>query len=262
MSDTHDDGGSSVTELDSSITPLTEEQDDDGVPGAVGVASGTPAPTTEPAHAEPARAEPPRVSAPPPLPGWTAAAMAIHAMWRMPAPMVISLQPTGFSALDIDLRGYVYRWGDSIDDLPERPESVAISTWAIDDAEPAFAGDDFRHRKAFEGDDLDPVLWLIGTRAFDGHRATWLRAGDTYRLYRWPYFDDLPITAEQKRIVSTSAKGFMTVEKLAARAKVDEQAAQRVINALSLMGLLRRNAAKDAAPLVPPPPPAGSLPGL
>ncbi len=245
MSDTHDDGGSSVTELELSTMPSPAEQDDDGVPGAVGAAPGTPAP-----------------SAPPPLPGWTAAAMAIHAIWRMPAPMVITLQPTGFPPLEIDVRGYVYRWDFALDDLPERPDSVAIGTRAIDDAEPAFAGDDFRHRPAFAGLDLDPVLWLIGTRAFEGTRASWLRAGDTYRLYRWPFFENLPITVEQRRIVSTSAKGFMSVEKLATKAKVEIDEAHRVINALSLMGLLRRNAAPDAAPLVPPPPPAGSLTGL
>lgn len=224
MSQAHDDGGSSVAGLDS--PPL------------------------------------PSMSAPPPLPGWTSAAMAIHAIWRMPAPMIVTLQPTDFPPLEIDVRGYVYRWAHALDELPERPESVAISTRAFDDAEPAFAGDDFRHRKAFAGDDLDPLLWIIGTRAFGGSRASWLRPGDTYRLYRWPYFDDLPITDEQKRIVSTCAKGFMTIEKLAAKAKVDVAAAQRVVNALSLMGLLRRHAAAGAAPLVPPPPPAGSLPGI
>lgn len=244
MSDTHDDGGSSVTELDASVVGSPAEQDDDGVPGAVGAALGTPTP-----------------SAPPSLPGWTAAAMAIHAIWRMPTPMVITLQPTGFSPLEIDVRGYIYRWDQPLDGLPARPDSVAIGTRAIDDAEPAFAGDDFRNRPAFDGQDLDPVLWLIGTRAFDGSRASWLRAGDTYRLYRWPYFENLPITDEERRIVSTLAKGFMTVDKLSVKAKVDASAAQRVVNALSLMGLLRRNAAADSAPIVPPPPPAGSLPG-
>ena len=60
---------------------------------------------------------------------------------------------------------------------------------------------------------------------------------------------------EQRRVVKASAGAFMGIEKLAQKAKVELETAQRVINALSLMGLLRRHAAAGAAPEVPPPPP-------
>lgn len=202
-------------------------------------------------------------SPPPPAPpGWTGAAMAIHAVRRMPTPMVVSLQPDELDPIYIDMRGYVYLWGLPLDEFPDEPTTVLIGTRAIRDAEPAFAGDDFiDHPPAFAGASLEPLLWLIGTRAFGGARASWLRSGDRYRLYRWPDLALLPMTDEQQRIVKASAAGFMVVEKLAQRAKVEVEAAQRVINALSLMGLLRRHAAANAAPDAPPPPQPGAFPG-
>lgn len=214
-------------------------------------------------HEAPIAPPPVMASAPPPAPpGWTGAAMAIHAVRRMPTPMIVSLQPEGFEPLQIDMRGYVYQWSTPLEQFPDDPTTVAIGTRAIRDAEPAFAGDDFvDHPPAFAGASLEPVLWLIGTRAFGGQRASWLRSGDRYRLYRWPDFGLLPMTDEQQRIVKASAAGFADVEKIAQRAKVDVEAAQRVINALSLMGLLRRHAAANAAPDAPPPPPAGAIPG-
>lgn len=212
----------------------------------------------------PAPASPPSSPAPPPAPpGWTGAAMAVHAVRRMPTPMVVSLQPDGLPPMLIDMRGYVYQWSEPLERFPAAPATVLIGTRAIRDAEPAFAGDDFvEHPPAFAGDPLEPLLWLIGTHAFDGGRASWLRSGDRYRLYRWPDFGVLPMTDEHRRIVKASAAGFMVVEKLAQRAKVEIDAAQRVVNALSLMGLLRRHAAADAAPDAPPPPPIGGIPGV
>ena len=83
-------------------------------------------------------------SAPPPLPaGWSGAAMAVHAVRRMPAPMLVTLQPAGRSPIVIDMRAYVYAWDEPLDALPVDPEHVQIGTRAIRDAEPVFAGDDY-----------------------------------------------------------------------------------------------------------------------
>lgn len=204
----------------------------------------------------------PAPSAPPTaLSGWSGAAMALHAIRRMPSPMIVSLRPDALDPMLVDMRGYVYQWAMPLEQFPSRPDSVVIGTRAIDEAEPAFAGVDYSYtRPAFAGDPLDVLLWLIGTHAFDGERASWLRGGDRYRLYRWPELEKLPMTDEQLRVIKTSAKGFMTVEKLAAKAGLDLAGVQRVVNALSLMGLMRRHPAANAAPDAPPPPPPGSLP--
>ena len=216
---------------------------------------------TDPAL-ETVAAAPPALSAPPTAPtGWSGAAMALHAIRRMPSPMIVSLRPDALDPMLVDMRGYVYQWPLPLEQFPARPDSVIIGTRAIDEAEPAFAGVDYSYtRPAFAGQPLDPLLWLIGTHAFDGGRASWLRAGDRYRLYRWPELEKLPVTDDQVRIIKTSARGFMTVEKLAAKSGLDLDSVQRVVNALSLMGLLRRHPAANAAPDAPPPPPPGSLP--
>ena len=187
--------------------------------------------------------------------------MALHAIRRMPSPMIVSLQPDDFDPMLIDMRGYVYQWSVPLEQFPADPAVVTIGTRAIGSPAPAFAGADYSYsRPAFAGQPLDALLWLIGTNAFDGARASWLRAGDRYRLYRWPELEKLPITPDDVHIIKTSARGFMTVDKLAAKAAADIETVQRVVNALSLMALLRRHPASNAAPDAPPPPPPGSLP--
>jgi len=186
--------------------------------------------------------------------------MALHAVRRMPSAMLVSLQPDDFDPMFVDMRGYVYQWSASLDQFPAEPTTVVIGTRAIESAVPAFAGADYSYsRPAFAGHPLDALLWLIGTNAFEGRRASWLRSGDRYRLYRWPELEKLPLTPEQVHIIKISARGFMTVDTLAAKAKSDIESVQRVVNALSLMALLRRHSAAHAAPDAPPPPPPGSL---
>lgn len=200
-------------------------------------------------------------SAPPTQRGWTGAAMALNAIRRMPSPMLVSLQPDDLEPMLVDMRGYVYQWSVPLEQFPPAPDIVQIGTRAIDGAEAAFAGTDYSYtRPAIVGHPLDALLWLIGTHAFDGGRASWLRAGDRYRLYRWPEFEKLPISDEQRHIVKVSARGFMVTDTLAQKAGVAVDDAQRVVNGLSLMGLLRRHPASNAAPDAPPPPPPGSTP--
>ena len=220
---------------------------------------------TEPAldTAAPAEALPAPNASPAAPAGWSGAAMALNAVRRMPSAMIVSLRADAFDPMLIDMRGYVYQWPVPLEQFPTQPTSVVIGTRAIERPVPAFAAVDYAYtRPAFSGHPLEALLWLIGTHAFDGTRASWLRSGDRYRLYRWPEFEKLPIADEQVHIVKTIARGFMTVDKLATKAGVDLEAAQRVVNALSLMALLRRHPAANAAPDAPPPPPPGSLPIL
>ncbi len=186
--------------------------------------------------------------------------MALHAIRRMPSAMIVTLQPDGLDPMLIDMRGYVYQWPVPLDQFPAEPSTVAIGTRVIESAAPAFAGADYSYsRPAFAGQPLDALLWLIGINAFDGGRASWLRSGDRYRLYRWPELEKMPMTPEHVHIIKTSARGFMTVDKLAAKAATDLESVQRVVNALSLMALLRRHPAANAAPDAPPAPLPGSL---
>jgi hypothetical protein len=179
----------------------------------------------------------------PPAPvGWTGAAMAVQSIRQIPRPILIALSVPGHSPIGIDLRSSTFVWDTPLEEFPAEPGSVQVSTYPIELEDPGFAGDT-------RG--LDLLLWMIGLNAFPA-RATWLRSGDKYRLKRWPDYDAFPHTVDELRLIKTLAQGLMTVDKLAAKAKVSPADAQRVVNALSLMGGLRRIEAADAAPIQPP----------
>jgi hypothetical protein len=169
--------------------------------------------------------------------------MAVHSIRQIPKPILVSLVPSGYGPIVIDFRDHTYAWDTPIEDFPVDPERVDISTHPLDIEAPPLA----RHARG-----VDPLLWMIGLNAFPHGRAWWLRAGEKYRLKRWPDFETLPHTPEQVVLVKTLAKGLMTVEKLARLAGADLLAAQHVVNALSLMAVLRRIEAPNGAPSLPP----------
>lgn len=181
---------------------------------------------------------------PPAFPiGWASPALAIQSLRQIPRPILLSLVPAGHPPIVIDLRDLTYDWDVPIERFPIDPGEVLIGTHALDgDARPL-------SRRAR---DLDPLLWMIGLHSFPDALAAWLRPGDKFRLKRWPDFDTIPITPEQVHIVKTTAKALMTAEKLAQKAAVEVNAARSVVNALSLMGALRRLESRTAAPALPP----------
>lgn len=186
-------------------------------------------------------------STPPPpafAAGWAAAAMGIHSTRQMARPILISLSIPGYDPIGVDLRHHTYAWPSPLTDFPREPGEVQVGTYSVEGDSPGFAG---------KSRGLDPLLWMIGLNAFPGRIASWLRYGDKYRLKRWPDLDVLPHTPDQLRAIRTLAKGLMTVDKLAQRTPVGVGAAHDVVNALSLMGALRRVEAPDGAPMQPPP---------
>jgi hypothetical protein len=183
---------------------------------------------------------------PPPPPGsdgWAGAATAIHALRQIPRPILISLTPRGHRAIAIDPRTNVYVWDVPLTEFPADPGSVVIGTYPIEGDAPGLAGTQLG---------IDPLLWMIGLNAFPGTLATWLREGDKFRLRWWPEFERFPHTPDQARLIKTVAKGMMTVDKLATLARVSRGDAACVINALSLMGALRRLESPKGAPALPP----------
>lgn len=181
---------------------------------------------------------------PPAFPeGWTGAAMAIQAVRQLARPILVSLVPPNLPPIVIDLRYLTYDWDVPISRFPKDPGPVQVGTHFLDD--------DPREISS-RAVDVDPLLWMIGLHAFAGERASWLRAGDKYRLKRWPDFALVPCTPDQQRVVKTLAQGLMTAEKAAQKAKVTESIAHDVVNALSLMGALRRIDGPGAAPMLPP----------
>lgn len=190
---------------------------------------------------EPAGASP---APPPSFPeGWAGPAMAIQAVRQIPRPILVSLVPSGLPPIVIDLRYLTYDWDAPIAAFPADPGPVQVGTHYLDE-------DPRELSQRATG--VDPLLWLIGLNAFAGARASWLRAGDRFKLKWWPDLDVMPHTPEQARVVKTLAGGLMTVEKLAQKAKADAGVAHDVVNALSLMAALRRVDGPGAAPSLPP----------
>ena len=176
-------------------------------------------------------------------PGWATSATAIHGIQQIARPMLVSLSPSGFGTIAIDLRSQEYVWRHRLEEFPPLPADVVVGTYPIEGEAPGLAGD----RRG-----LDPLLWMIGLHAFGSERASWLRPGDKYRLKWWPDLDLLPATPEQLHVVKTSVKSLATVEKLANSAKLPVEQVQPVVNALSLMNALRRVEGKGGSPVLPP----------
>ncbi|MEO5535948.1 MAG: hypothetical protein ABIR17_12555 [Pseudolysinimonas sp.] len=176
-----------------------------------------------------------------PLPstaGWASAAVAIHSVRRIPTPVLLRLDVVGHGSLSIDFRHHAYAWDVPLDHFPEAPAAVLVETHpTTEDAPPPFA---------LPGRDLDGLLWLIGRHAFIDEPASWLWADDRYRLTRWPNLAQLPITLDEVRMTAMLGNADATPAELAAAGGVTEAAAQRVVNAFSLMGILRASAVAPA----------------
>ncbi len=170
--------------------------------------------------------------------------MAVRGVQQIARPMLLGLTPEGHGTIAIDPRYHLFVWSTPLTEFPREPGEVGIATYPLAPDAPSLAGRTLG---------LDPLLWLIGFHAFAGRRAPWLRAGDKYRLRRWPDFDVLPADDEQVHVIRSSVRSLMSVEKLARVARVDEPLAQSVVNALSLMGAMRRLEGKEGAPPVPMP---------
>ena len=220
------------------LTEITAPYDPVSAAQVGPVAPGAP-PADAPFAAGPTPAPPAPVSV-----GWAGAAMAVRGVHQIARPMLLGLTPDGHGTIAIDPRYHLFVWSTPLSEFPVDPGVVDIATYPLAPDAPSLAGRTLG---------LDPLLWLIGLHAFGGRRAPWLRAGDKYRLRRWPDFDVLPADDEQVHIIRSSVKSLARVDKLARIAGVEQAAAQAVVNALSLMGALRRLAGKEGAPAIPMP---------
>lgn len=186
----------------------------------------------------------PRLSVPtlpPSTRGWTSAAIAVHSMREIATPMLMQLDVADLGSIVIDFRHNAFAWDTEVSIFPVDPASVSIFTQAVQLHSPA----------AFPlpGYNLDPLLWSMGLHSFHGAPASWLKPGARYRLRRWPNLTGLRHSVDQMRMISLIANTFLTAEELADATNTDTRDAQRLINALSLMGILRVST-ESAAPVL------------
>lgn len=181
--------------------------------------------------------ERPRAEAPPDLAGWAGAASAVHAIQQMPTPVTLRLDVEGHGVIAIDFVYNAFEWAGSLTEFPDAPVSVLVETrpGLLDAAS-----------VELPGRPLDPLLFSIGYHAFGDGPATWLDPAHRYRLRRWPSLSDIPISLDQVRMIAMIGNAFATADELAAAAHTPPAEARRLVNALSVMGILRRSAGAPA----------------
>lgn len=162
--------------------------------------------------------------------GWSGAALTINSMRAAGVPTVLDVEVAGHPALIIDMHRNAYSWQLGLDRFPAEPAAVAVSVRIVDAAAPA----------PFElpGSPLDGLLWKMGFAAFPEELAPWLRAGDAYRLRRWPDLTGFEPETDPLRQAAMLSNGVFTLEQLADFTGRSLEPTRSLINTLSLMGVL------------------------
>jgi hypothetical protein len=155
----------------------------------------------------------------------------------MSMPMTLRLDVAGHDVIAIDFAFNAFDWSLPLEEFPEEPATVFVETrLGLPDA-PSFE---------LPGRQLDPLLWSIGFHAFGDDPAPWLVPDYRYRLRRWPALSGINIGLDQVRMIAMLGNAFATAEELSAAAHTRPGQAQRLINGLSVAGLLRRSAGAPA----------------
>lgn len=183
----------------------------------------------------------------PALSGWGSAATAIHAIQSMAVPMTLRLHVEDAGTVDVDFPNHAFAWDVALGDFPVHPASVALETLPVAAGEPPVID--------LPGRTLDPLLWLIRRNAFDGRPATWLDPTHRFRLSRWPNLAELGVPLDQVRVMAMLGNTFAGAAEISGAARVDIDEVWNMVNAFSVMGILRRAAgpveAVAARPVAP-----------
>ena len=174
--------------------------------------------------------------------GWTNAATEIHRVGSIVVPVVMRVSVAEHPQIVIDFARRIFHSDLPFDRYPATPGSVQV---AAESVAPGSASP-----VPFPGQQLDALLWALGMTAFGDSSAPWLREGDRYRLTRWPNFTELPHTMDTIRITALLGAGFLSVDELGRGAAISHGHAQRIVNALSLMGMVSVAAVEETPDVV------------
>jgi hypothetical protein len=174
--------------------------------------------------------------------GWTHAAIAVHSSLKLDSPVNMRMQIEMHGPLLIDFRHHAFSWDTPLELFPVDAVHTGLATESVSvDAPPYFE---------LPGQDLDGLLWQMGINSFGGARAQWLPPGERYRLTRWPNVTRQALAMHQMQMMAVLGNTYANTQELAALAGTDESEARRLINAISLMGILHRSVDAPAAPAV------------
>jgi hypothetical protein len=170
--------------------------------------------------------------------GWTGVAIALHRLQQQPTASIVVVRQEGHLPLVVDVETNAYWWDTPLTAFPAEPVDIDV---VVEPKDPAVEA------SRAPGTDLDALLWLIGNHSFLGELAWWLQRDDRYKLVRWPNFTMLTHTPDQMRMTAMLGYTFLPVVELANASESDPAEARRLINAFSLMRLLRAESPEPAA---------------
>jgi hypothetical protein len=163
--------------------------------------------------------------------GWSQVSFAMNSILQLSQPVFMRIDVDNHEPLFIDFRHNAFVWSTELVDFPTNPQSVHFETEVADpDARPLFR---------LPGQNLNSLLWLLGQHAYPGHAAPWLNPGERYRLAQWPNLARHLHELSQMHMLAILGNGYFSASELATMAEVPEADAHNLINALSLLRLLR-----------------------
>ena len=174
--------------------------------------------------------------------GWAQVTFAINSILQLSAPMLMRIDVEEHDPLFIDFRHGAFVWATDLNELPVDAGNVTFETeQAIEGRPPLFR---------LPGYSLDLLLWVLGNHAYRGRLAPWLPPGERYRLSQWPNLGQHLHEMTQTQMLAVLGNGYFSPVELAAAAGAPEEEAYNLINALSLLRLLR--VSEEVAALVVP----------
>jgi hypothetical protein len=163
--------------------------------------------------------------------GWAQVTFAINSILQLSTPVFLRIDADAHEPLFIDFRHRAFVWSTDLINFPADARNVSFETEPVSaDAPPLFK---------LPGEGLDSLLWVLGQNAYGGHPAPWLRPGERYRLAQWPNLTKHLHDMNQMHMLAVLGNGYFAAPELAAAAGVPETKAHDLINALSLLRLLR-----------------------
>jgi hypothetical protein len=170
----------------------------------------------------------------PDAPGWSSAATAIHSVRKLDAPVLLFLEAAQQPPIVLDFTHNVFVWNRPLACLPTEPSFVGVYT------QPVLEGD--LPICPLPGPSLDTLLWTIGLNSFEGALAWWLPESERFHMARWPNLTELPHTSDQMRMIAMLGNAYLSPSELAQVSASSMASVQRLLNALSLMGILKSSA--------------------
>ncbi|TBN58081.1 hypothetical protein EYE40_12130 [Glaciihabitans arcticus] len=177
-----------------------------------------------------------------PATGWARLAMALHPLHGSSDVLVIADLADGTSiVIDWGRKDYWRHGGTGL--FPVEATMTNVRIYRAPGARLPFLVE--------KPDDLSTLLWYVGFHAFPDATAWWFADDCRYQLSRWPDFTSLEHDPDHVRMTALLGSGTYTAQELGQAAGVSPVAAQRLLNALGLMGLLRETPVLAGAPVVP-----------